>query len=251
MSSYNLSYSSNSPDLNTIPDLGSPSFTTIYNSDGLSCTTLVSNQKNPLFNGDYVITASAPFTTTNSPLNLFSSSSNEYFSANNYDTNGNYIGDAKTMVDGQYYTGEWIQLQLPFNNKLTSSNIEFNSDMYSTFTYKICGSKDKDTWKELVTGNSETYSYYRLIVNKFISVARQNHFSIIKWKLQFYSVDFDRVQSNIVKLRGELDTKLKEIYNVDSSISTENKIQFDSTMYTGIMWTILATTVLYFTFIKL
>lgn len=57
--------------------------------------------------------------------------------------------------------------------------------------------------------------------------------------------------SNNLKLRGELDLKLKEIFKTDDSKFNESKLQYDSAMYTGIVWTILATSCLYYVFTSL
>jgi len=77
-------------------------------------------------------------------------------------------------------------------------------------------------------------------------------------KLSVQQSDFDVNRKNIIqteadvqKLRQDLDSKMREIYNVNSSVVNDSFIQYESTMYTGLLFTILATTVLYYTFTKL
>jgi hypothetical protein len=57
--------------------------------------------------------------------------------------------------------------------------------------------------------------------------------------------------NNIQTTRSELDSKLKELYEIPGSFVVDSKYQYDSTMYTGIIFTILATSMLYYTFTKL
>jgi len=53
------------------------------------------------------------------------------------------------------------------------------------------------------------------------------------------------------KMRADLDKKLKELYRLDGSNVNERSAQYDSVMYISILFTILATIILYFTFIQL
>jgi hypothetical protein len=57
--------------------------------------------------------------------------------------------------------------------------------------------------------------------------------------------------NEILQLRARLDKELQELYTLNNSLTVENKIAYDTNIYTGLVWTILATSVLYFTFVKL
>lgn len=63
--------------------------------------------------------------------------------------------------------------------------------------------------------------------------------------------NFDASYNSIKLKRAQLDQKLQELYNVDNSIPQLYQSQLDSTVYSGILWTVLATTLLYYIFIKL
>ena len=52
-------------------------------------------------------------------------------------------------------------------------------------------------------------------------------------------------------LRNELDRKLKEIYEYRNTNIVQSQINLDNTVYTGVLWSILATSLAYFVFIKL
>lgn len=55
----------------------------------------------------------------------------------------------------------------------------------------------------------------------------------------------------ITRLRGELDAKLKELYVTEDSLAYEQNRMFDGTLYTSLIWTVLATTTLFYVFKKL
>jgi hypothetical protein len=55
----------------------------------------------------------------------------------------------------------------------------------------------------------------------------------------------------IVKLRGELDEKLMEFNNTKNSVFGESKLQMDASIYVTILWTTLASAVVYFTFVHM
>ena len=61
----------------------------------------------------------------------------------------------------------------------------------------------------------------------------------------------DASYSTLTDLRSNLDLKLQALYNKQNSIPQLYNQQFDSTIYTGVLWTVLATTLIYYVFIKL
>lgn len=63
--------------------------------------------------------------------------------------------------------------------------------------------------------------------------------------------EIDTSFSEIQSLRSELDAKLGELYHLDNSIYSENKMNYDTTIYTGLLWTVLGTSMLYYVFTKL
>jgi hypothetical protein len=56
--------------------------------------------------------------------------------------------------------------------------------------------------------------------------------------------------NNILHLRGDLDNKLNILYQTNNSFLSDYKREFDTSVYTGILWTILATSLLYYVFTK-
>jgi hypothetical protein len=56
---------------------------------------------------------------------------------------------------------------------------------------------------------------------------------------------------DIKNFRNDLDIKLRNLYNNRDGAMKNQKQQIDSTVYENILLTVLATSILYFTFIKI
>jgi hypothetical protein len=54
-----------------------------------------------------------------------------------------------------------------------------------------------------------------------------------------------------VQLRNDLDQKLGEIHEYNNSRIVNSKLQLDSSVYAGVLWSILATSLIYVMFTKL
>lgn len=69
-----------------------------------------------------------------------------------------------------------------------------------------------------------------------------------------YQTEYNNILTQfqqIITLRQDLDMKLRELYSLNNSAGTIYKTYVDSTVYSNILWTVLATSVVYFIFIKL
>lgn len=60
-----------------------------------------------------------------------------------------------------------------------------------------------------------------------------------------------KMHADVVNTRADLDLKLKDLNSTSDSKYADNKNQLDSSVYKNILMTILATSILYFVFIKL
>jgi hypothetical protein len=58
-------------------------------------------------------------------------------------------------------------------------------------------------------------------------------------------------QKRVLELRNELDIKLMELHNPEKSVLADYKKNYDSTVYSGILMTALATSVIYYIFTEL
>lgn len=66
-----------------------------------------------------------------------------------------------------------------------------------------------------------------------------------------YETNYTSILDNhnkITKLRNELDTKMQILYNQDKSVNADYKKSFDATIYSGILISALATSILFYTF---
>lgn len=55
----------------------------------------------------------------------------------------------------------------------------------------------------------------------------------------------------LLNSRSNLDLQIQDLYNGKNSVSSMNKLEMDAAIYANILWTILATSLIYFIFIKL
>jgi len=66
-----------------------------------------------------------------------------------------------------------------------------------------------------------------------------------------YLGNLDNSYNNIKTTRSSLDNELLNLYNIQGTIPDIYKKQVDSSLYAGILWTVLATSLVYYVFIKL
>jgi len=73
-------------------------------------------------------------------------------------------------------------------------------------------------------------------------------------KVADYNKNYSQILNNeedVKKMRSELDMKMKEVYKIQDTIVNDSSLQYDSVMYTGVLFSILATSILYYTFTNL
>jgi len=66
-----------------------------------------------------------------------------------------------------------------------------------------------------------------------------------------YNYIVNTYYKNVLPTRDYIDMELKEINNTSDSISSEMKMNYDLTIYVGMLWMILATSILYMVFVRL
>jgi len=62
---------------------------------------------------------------------------------------------------------------------------------------------------------------------------------------------WDTYKKDIVYKRNLLDSELEELYGLQNTAFVDNKMQLDSAVYTTVLWTALASSIIYYVFIKL
>jgi len=69
-----------------------------------------------------------------------------------------------------------------------------------------------------------------------------------------YDASYNEITNNyknVQQLRASLDLKMKDLENEDKSLSHIYQSKTDATVYAGILWTVLASSLVYYVFVKL
>jgi hypothetical protein len=69
-----------------------------------------------------------------------------------------------------------------------------------------------------------------------------------------YTYDYGSIKNkynNMIKTRDELNKKVNDLYSEKGSRLENSKLYLDSTVYTSVLWTILATTIIFYIFKKM
>jgi len=98
-------------------------------------------------------------------------------------------------------------------------------------------SQDLETYNNLLKANK---AYYPNPENPNNSKSDLKHMD---------PIILGHIHKEIVDKRNELDTKLFELNNVQNSAAGESKMNMDSSIYVTLLWTTLATSIIYFMFV--
>ena len=109
---------------------------------------------------------------------------------------------------------------------------------------KDCVSGREPTSQELITKMNTINDIINTMKSKITTIPQttnyqSNHNSIVN--------DYDKV----VNLRNDLDMKVKQLYDPENSKIVDFKYAYDSTIYSGIIISALATSLLYYIFTEL
>ena len=191
-------------------------------------------EKNSFKNGEYTVSSSSA---TNDAFNLFRNQTVTPWTTANltYESiTGNYIGqNAYTGIVGSksMLFGEWVQIQLPYNLKITSYNLLNNFSNTSTCPqiFYLLASIDSFTWYLLDSQNIQTFpenniplifnvssnssfNYYRLVINKLRGGdVKSTNINLLQWNIQglyinnTYTINVDSTVNYNLKLQGIQD----------------------------------------------
>lgn len=108
-----------------------------------------------------------------------------------------------------------------------------------------------------ITGGRITYSALKDQVNRAISdisvIIEKINLSINTTKYTNSTAqvaELKKKYNSLLTKRQKLDTKMQELYSNERS-GNDAQIQTDSAMYGALLWTVLATSLVYYVFIKL
>lgn len=173
------------------------------------------------------------------------------------------------------------------SSNMTNSINDFDAgvstfvQLYSNYISNKCFTKIKDTNNFQLTGldennfvrgvspnplistnckdlNDSLIKYATEIdkARKIVQAAVTQNYDQYKTSPQFtqYIEDSKTLKNNYQKLvnkRQELDTDMQQLLGYENSLLYEKQGIIDSSVYTTLLWTVLATSVLYYTFTKL
>lgn len=124
-------------------------------------------------------------------------------------------------------------------------------------SHNIIGNNINNNLGNLLNAQYYVYSNIDPSLNERLQPPGYSSFDPNRFQLDTFSNienfddNIDSKYKKINLMRNELDTKLRELYKLDNSIAFEEKVRFDTTMYTGLLWTVLATSLVYYTFVHM
>ena len=158
-----------------------------------------------------------------------------------------YSNNTMSKIEGMSLMENEMQLLADlksFNDKYARYiTCQANSNGCNTNTDLDAGVVTAAYDRIILTNNNELtggslYAVYNTQLNKFKTNAE-------------YDISHNEISnthSDIMKLRSELDIKLKELYATEDSMTYEQKRVFDGAVYTSLIWTVLATSTLFYVF---
>ncbi|KAI8995960.1 hypothetical protein BC832DRAFT_595789 [Gaertneriomyces semiglobifer] len=202
----------------------------------------------PYGNGVYTTSASSnngylpymAFTNVNTTNWAWMSANSKYSTTAQY----NYIGSAVTLVDATNISGEWLQLEMPLDVKLTSFDISIRQSRFikdvvlagsndgTTFAMVMSStatwSADPEQTLSFTVSSNKSFKILRLIV---LSVNHNGGFSDV-YRLMFYGVPVS------VNIKGMLSTKqiLTENLICSGDLSIDNDVAFKNDIVDSIKY---------------
>jgi hypothetical protein len=137
------------------------------------------------------------------------------------------------------------------NNKTPYySEINFGNTIFDKITYtdsyinSRTNSNDKKQICQRFADLSQLINDYKNILDSINTTENINKYT------DDYNLIMTKYKANLI-LRNELNGKINDLYSAQGSRLGNSKLYLDSTVYTSVLWTILATTVLFYIFKKM
>jgi hypothetical protein len=145
-------------------------------------------------------------------------------------------------LDNMNKTNAYVDL-VDFNNKY-AKYLECNDSSIKNIDKLDCTASDKDI-------KTVNVAYNKLMDPNGVFIGSLNTTPIKKGTFDSsYNYIINNFNVNN-KVRYELDNKMRDLYRIDNSFYNDNKIKYDVTMYSGILWSVLASSLIYYVFTKL
>jgi len=161
--------------------------------------------------------------------------------------NGQYINGTFDQFYNATITYDKLVDAYINNNCLSNSAAPFNIQLSATDS--ISGSASTITGTNCQTLGNNLVTYGNLINNKSV-----NWMDDIRTKGDSYKINAIAVgdtYNNVLSKRKELDENVQKIIGQEGTPIYEKQAILDSAVYTTLLWTVLATSVLFYAFTKL
>jgi hypothetical protein len=143
-----------------------------------------------------------------------------------------------------------IRNNIKYNKTVYYSQINFGNSLFDNITYtdsyisSKTNSNDKKQICQQFSDVSQLLTDYKSILDSINTPNNKNTYT------DHYNLIMAKYNANLV-LRNELTEKINDLYSDNGSRLGNSKLYLDSTVYTSVLWTILATTVLFYIFKKM
>lgn len=158
-----------------------------------------------------------------------------------------------TIQDNRGVQYEFINKKVDdFDSNNNTSDVlpEF---MNSNSTLVKVYANDNDRINFYTTGKDELINIKGQLENE-IDLIQQAYSTLKKVSMEDYKKSHSGLitDMNVLKdLRYELDYKLREVYMIEGSTSANKKLEYDGTMFAGMLWTVLASSIVYYTLVEM
>jgi hypothetical protein len=162
------------------------------------------------------------------------------------------------IVDLDLRYAKYVQCNNPTmnpNNVLKCTADDMNIETVNKAYVKLMG--DNITYQEWLTKNNKMPSsasfqeYNKYVSNKGDLNNAVNIKTMSKYDYNRNLHAIENKHKDIIKLRRELDMKNEELNKINNPVFTDNQLKYDASVYSGVLWTILASSLLYYLFNKL
>ena len=159
-----------------------------------------------------------------------------------------------TVTDNRGVQYEFINKKVDdfdSNNSTAISLPEFvgsNSSLIKVYA------NDQDQINLYTSGKDELVNIKGQLENEIDDLIQAGGSWTKKKTVQDYNTHHSSLITNIKALkdlRYELDYKLREVYMIEGSTAANKKLEYDGTMFAGMLWTVLASSIIYYTLVEM
>ena len=158
-----------------------------------------------------------------------------------------------TVTDNRGIQYEFINKKVDdFDSNINTANhlTEFDD---SNSKLVMLSAEDNDRINFYTSGKDELINIKGQLENE-IDLMQQAYSTLNKVSMEDYKKSHSGLITDmkvLKDLRYELDYKLREIYMIEGSTSANKKLEYDGTMFAGMLWTVLASSIIYYTLVEM